>query len=93
MALRVAFGLPKWTPNIVLMKIAGQEVLSEKLRVRRRVYRRNRKHLVPSPDFHPEPEPEDDCDVTDTNTLLPCPSRMSASDVSPQSPKTYPERD
>ncbi|GBM58627.1 putative RNA-directed DNA polymerase from transposon BS [Araneus ventricosus] len=32
MALRVALGLPKWTPNIVLMKIAGQEVLSEKLR-------------------------------------------------------------
>ncbi|GBO24640.1 hypothetical protein AVEN_219042-1 [Araneus ventricosus] len=30
MALRVALGLPKWTPNIVLMKIAGQELLSEK---------------------------------------------------------------
>ncbi|GBM56915.1 hypothetical protein AVEN_200326-1 [Araneus ventricosus] len=32
MALRVALGLPKWTPNIVLMKIAGQEVLSKKSR-------------------------------------------------------------
>ncbi|GBM99478.1 hypothetical protein AVEN_152240-1 [Araneus ventricosus] len=30
MALRVALRLTKWTPNIVLMKIAGQEVLSEK---------------------------------------------------------------
>ncbi|GBL85483.1 hypothetical protein AVEN_11576-1 [Araneus ventricosus] len=30
----------------------------------RRVYRRNRKHLIPSPDFHPEPAPEDDFDVT-----------------------------
>ncbi|GBN00333.1 hypothetical protein AVEN_270106-1 [Araneus ventricosus] len=28
------------------------------------VYRRNRKHLIPSPDFHPEPEPKDDFDVT-----------------------------
>ncbi|GBN04236.1 hypothetical protein AVEN_190694-1 [Araneus ventricosus] len=32
MALRVALGMPKWTPNIVLMKIAGQEVLSEKIK-------------------------------------------------------------
>ncbi|GBM60836.1 hypothetical protein AVEN_178994-1 [Araneus ventricosus] len=32
MALRVALGLPKWTPNIVLMKITGQEVLSEKIK-------------------------------------------------------------
>ncbi|GBO21116.1 hypothetical protein AVEN_76017-1 [Araneus ventricosus] len=32
MALRVALGLPKWTPNIVLMKIAGQEVLSQKVK-------------------------------------------------------------
>ncbi|GBL84235.1 hypothetical protein AVEN_118630-1 [Araneus ventricosus] len=32
MALRVALGLPKWTPNVVLMKIAGQEVLSEKIK-------------------------------------------------------------
>ncbi|GBO21278.1 hypothetical protein AVEN_183838-1 [Araneus ventricosus] len=32
MALRVALGLPKWTPNIVQMKIAGQEVLSEKIK-------------------------------------------------------------
>ncbi|GBL61856.1 hypothetical protein AVEN_449-1 [Araneus ventricosus] len=32
MALRIALGLPKWTPNIVLMKIAGQEVLSEKIK-------------------------------------------------------------
>ncbi|GBM38524.1 hypothetical protein AVEN_110199-1 [Araneus ventricosus] len=32
MAFRVALGLPKWTPNIVLMKIAGQEVLSEKIK-------------------------------------------------------------
>ncbi|GBM22130.1 hypothetical protein AVEN_266489-1 [Araneus ventricosus] len=30
----------------------------------KRVYRRNRKHLIPSPDFHPEPEPEDYFDVT-----------------------------
>ncbi|GBN69045.1 hypothetical protein AVEN_53811-1 [Araneus ventricosus] len=30
----------------------------------KRVYRRNRKHLIPSPDFHPEPEPGDDFDVT-----------------------------
>ncbi|GBN71104.1 hypothetical protein AVEN_146969-1 [Araneus ventricosus] len=32
MALRVALGLLKWTPNIVLMKIEGQEVLSEKIK-------------------------------------------------------------
>ncbi|GBM67878.1 hypothetical protein AVEN_52137-1 [Araneus ventricosus] len=32
MALRVALGLPKWIPNIELMKIAGQEVLSEKIK-------------------------------------------------------------
>ncbi|GBO30336.1 hypothetical protein AVEN_270404-1 [Araneus ventricosus] len=32
MALRVALGLSKWTPNIVLMKSAGQEVLSEKIK-------------------------------------------------------------
>ncbi|GBL76603.1 hypothetical protein AVEN_53324-1 [Araneus ventricosus] len=32
MALRLALGLPKWTPNIVLMKIAGQKVLSEKIK-------------------------------------------------------------
>ncbi|GBN23416.1 hypothetical protein AVEN_96251-1 [Araneus ventricosus] len=59
----------------------------------RRVYRRNRKHLIPSPDFHPESEPEDDSDVTgyqyspaDANPG--CPPLIS----SPQSPKTYPER-
>ncbi|GBM24969.1 Retrovirus-related Pol polyprotein from transposon 17.6 [Araneus ventricosus] len=59
----------------------------------RRVYRRKRKHLIPSPDFHPEPEPEDDFDVTvyqhspaDADTG--CPPLIS----SPQSPKTYPER-
>ncbi|GBM00675.1 Retrovirus-related Pol polyprotein from transposon 17.6 [Araneus ventricosus] len=59
----------------------------------KRVYRRNRKHLIPSPDFHPEPEPEDDFDVTgyqhspaDADTG--CPPLMS----SPQSPKTYSER-
>ncbi|GBM35604.1 hypothetical protein AVEN_183028-1, partial [Araneus ventricosus] len=28
----MALRLPKWTPNIVLMKIAGQEVLSEKIK-------------------------------------------------------------
>ncbi|GBM51837.1 hypothetical protein AVEN_25524-1 [Araneus ventricosus] len=32
MALRVALGVPKWTPNIVLLKIAGQKVLSEKIK-------------------------------------------------------------
>ncbi|GBM59689.1 hypothetical protein AVEN_186999-1 [Araneus ventricosus] len=31
-ALRVALGLPIWTPNIVLLKIAGQEILSEKIK-------------------------------------------------------------
>ncbi|GBL84552.1 hypothetical protein AVEN_63710-1 [Araneus ventricosus] len=59
----------------------------------RRVYRRNRKHLIPLPDFHPEPEPEDDSDVTGYqhspgHTDPGCPPLMS----SPQSPKTYPER-
>ncbi|GBO04422.1 RRP12-like protein, partial [Araneus ventricosus] len=59
----------------------------------RRVYRRNRKHLIPSPDFHPEPEPEDDSDVTGyqhspADADPGCPPLMS----SPQSPKTYPER-
>ncbi|GBM07895.1 Uncharacterized protein K02A2.6 [Araneus ventricosus] len=57
----------------------------------RRVYRRNRKHRIPSPDFHPEPEPEDDSDVTGyqhspADTDPGCPPLMS----SPQSPKTYP---
>ncbi|GBM63503.1 hypothetical protein AVEN_73783-1 [Araneus ventricosus] len=59
----------------------------------RRVYRRNRKHLIPSPDFHPEPEPKNDSDVTgyqhspvdaDPGCLPLMPS--------PQFPKTYPER-
>ncbi|GBM26624.1 hypothetical protein AVEN_85225-1 [Araneus ventricosus] len=59
----------------------------------RRVYRRNRKHLIPSPDFHPEPEPEDDSDVTGyqhspADADPGCLPLMS----SPQSPKTYPER-
>ncbi|GBM25190.1 hypothetical protein AVEN_241064-1, partial [Araneus ventricosus] len=59
----------------------------------RRVYRRNRKHLIPSPDFHPEPEPEDDSDVTGyqhspADADPGCPPLMS----SPQSPKTYPEK-
>ncbi|GFX74820.1 putative RNA-directed DNA polymerase from transposon BS [Trichonephila clavipes] len=31
-ALRIALGLPQWTPNIVLMKLAGQEILSDKIR-------------------------------------------------------------
>ncbi|GBO13865.1 hypothetical protein AVEN_33857-1 [Araneus ventricosus] len=31
-ALRVALGLPIWTPNIVLLKIAGQEILSENIK-------------------------------------------------------------
>ncbi|GBL90299.1 hypothetical protein AVEN_130394-1 [Araneus ventricosus] len=31
-ALRVAPGLPIWTPNIVLLKIAGQEIFSEKIK-------------------------------------------------------------
>ncbi|GBN68626.1 hypothetical protein AVEN_54883-1 [Araneus ventricosus] len=31
-ALRVALGLPIWTPNIVLLKIVGQEILSEKIK-------------------------------------------------------------
>ncbi|GBN55029.1 hypothetical protein AVEN_61166-1, partial [Araneus ventricosus] len=59
----------------------------------RRVYRRNRKHLIPSPDFHPEPEPEDDFDVTgyqhspaDADADPGCPPLMS----SPQSPKKVP---
>ncbi|GBN59750.1 hypothetical protein AVEN_217763-1 [Araneus ventricosus] len=30
--LRVALGLPIWTPNIVLLKIAGQEILFEKIK-------------------------------------------------------------
>ncbi|GBM20191.1 hypothetical protein AVEN_216621-1 [Araneus ventricosus] len=59
----------------------------------KRVYRRNRKHLIPSPDFHPEPEPEDDFDVTGyqhspADDDPGCPPLMS----SPQSPKTYSER-
>ncbi|GBL82434.1 Uncharacterized protein K02A2.6 [Araneus ventricosus] len=59
----------------------------------RRVYRRNRKHLIPSLDFHPEHEPEDDSDVTGyqhspTDADPGCPLLKS----SPQSPKTYPER-
>ncbi|GBN39601.1 hypothetical protein AVEN_222848-1 [Araneus ventricosus] len=59
----------------------------------RRVYRRNRKHLIPSPDFHPESESEDDSDVTGyqhspTDADPRCPPLIS----SPQSPKTYPER-
>ncbi|GBM27197.1 hypothetical protein AVEN_9862-1 [Araneus ventricosus] len=59
----------------------------------RRVYRRNRKHLIPSPDFHPEPEPENDSDDTGYQHSLAdadtgCPPLMS----SPQSPKTYHER-
>ncbi|GBN63997.1 hypothetical protein AVEN_94434-1 [Araneus ventricosus] len=50
-------------------------------------------HLIPSPDFHPEPEPEDDFDVTGyqhspADADPGCPPLMS----SPQSPKTYPER-
>ncbi|GBL86159.1 hypothetical protein AVEN_89180-1 [Araneus ventricosus] len=31
-ALRVALGLPIWIPNIVLLKIAGQEILSGKIK-------------------------------------------------------------
>ncbi|GBN81612.1 hypothetical protein AVEN_84450-1 [Araneus ventricosus] len=31
-ALRVALGLPIWTPNIVLLKIEGQKILSEKIK-------------------------------------------------------------
>ncbi|GFV27671.1 putative RNA-directed DNA polymerase from transposon BS, partial [Trichonephila clavipes] len=31
-ALRIALGLPQWTPNIVLLKLAGQEILSDKIR-------------------------------------------------------------
>ncbi|GBL87612.1 hypothetical protein AVEN_165213-1 [Araneus ventricosus] len=31
-ALRVALGLPIWTPNLVLLKIAEQEILSEKIK-------------------------------------------------------------
>ncbi|GFS91730.1 putative RNA-directed DNA polymerase from transposon X-element [Trichonephila clavipes] len=31
-ALRIALGLPQWSPNIVLMKLAGQEIVSEKIR-------------------------------------------------------------
>ncbi|GFV89421.1 putative RNA-directed DNA polymerase from transposon BS [Trichonephila clavipes] len=31
-ALRMALGLPQWTPNIVLMKLTGQEILSDKIR-------------------------------------------------------------
>ncbi|GBO43873.1 Uncharacterized protein K02A2.6 [Araneus ventricosus] len=54
----------------------------------RRVYRRNRKYLILSPDFHPEPEPEEDFDVTGyqhspADADPGCPPLMS----SPQSPK------
>ncbi|GBL83029.1 hypothetical protein AVEN_165264-1 [Araneus ventricosus] len=57
------------------------------------VYKRNRKSLIPSPDFHPEPESEDDFDVTGYQHSLAdadpgCPPLMS----SPQTPKTYSER-
>ncbi|GBM88809.1 hypothetical protein AVEN_229445-1 [Araneus ventricosus] len=59
----------------------------------RRVYRRNRKHPIPSPDFHPEPEPEDDSEATGyqhspADADSECLPLMS----SPQSPKTYLER-
>ncbi|GBM69457.1 hypothetical protein AVEN_140898-1 [Araneus ventricosus] len=59
----------------------------------KRVCRRNRKHLIPSPNFHPEPEPEDDVDVkgyqhSPANAYLGSLPLMS----SPQSPKTYSER-
>ncbi|GBM73348.1 hypothetical protein AVEN_37598-1 [Araneus ventricosus] len=59
----------------------------------KRVYRRNRKHLISSPDFHPEPEPENDFDVTEyqhspADADPGCPPLMS----SPQSPKAYSER-
>ncbi|GBM16923.1 Transposon Ty3-I Gag-Pol polyprotein [Araneus ventricosus] len=59
----------------------------------RRVYRRNRKHLIPSPDFHPEHETEVDSDVAGyqhppADADPGCPPLMSSS----QSPKTYPER-
>ncbi|GBL72835.1 hypothetical protein AVEN_80947-1, partial [Araneus ventricosus] len=59
----------------------------------KRVYRRNRKHLIPSPDFHPEPQPEDDFDVTvyqhSPDDADPgCPPLMSSS----HSRKTYSER-
>ncbi|GBN40022.1 hypothetical protein AVEN_250889-1 [Araneus ventricosus] len=58
----------------------------------KRVYRRNRKHLNPSSDFHPEPEPEDVFDVTGKHSPADadpgCPPLMS----SLQSPKTYSER-
>lgn len=57
----------------------------------KRTYRRNRKHLIPAPDFHPEPEPEDDFGVRSDqhisdNADPECPPLVPAS---PQSPKTY----
>ncbi|GBM06005.1 hypothetical protein AVEN_49395-1 [Araneus ventricosus] len=56
----------------------------------KRIYKRNRKHLIPSPDFHPEPEPEDDFDVTrnqhsPADADLGCPPLMSSA----QSPRFF----
>ncbi|GBN65102.1 hypothetical protein AVEN_29300-1, partial [Araneus ventricosus] len=31
-ALRTALGLPNWTPNVVLLKISGQETLADKMK-------------------------------------------------------------
>ncbi|GFW07709.1 RNA-directed DNA polymerase from mobile element jockey [Trichonephila clavipes] len=31
-ALRIALGLPQWTPNIVLLKLAGQDISPDKIR-------------------------------------------------------------
>ncbi|GBM79522.1 Coiled-coil and C2 domain-containing protein 1-like [Araneus ventricosus] len=61
--------------------------------VRQTCLQKELKHLIPSPDFHPEPEPEDDFDVTGyqqspANADPGCLPLMS----SPQSPKTYSER-
>ncbi|GBN84646.1 hypothetical protein AVEN_30348-1 [Araneus ventricosus] len=31
-SLRIALGVPIWTPNVILLKLAGQEILSEKIK-------------------------------------------------------------
>ncbi|GBN02508.1 hypothetical protein AVEN_76211-1 [Araneus ventricosus] len=59
----------------------------------KRVYRRNRKHLIPSPEFHPEPEPEDDLYFTGyQHSPADAVSGCSLLISSPQSPKTYSEK-
>ena len=69
----------------------------------KRVYKRNRKHLIPTPDFHVEPKPEDNFDVTGYQQssadydprcppLKPVCTEAPAVPASPKSPKTLSKR-